>query len=187
MMQQPQQITSGVSETIEVDEAVGELIRSFGDVNPSAVMFFASSRYDIEKVGSTLSERYKEAQVIGCTTAGEINSLGCSYNSLCGFALPRESFSVSSTVLNKLSNFDMKSARSQVSELFSDLAVHGVAPVPGNTFGFLLVDGLSGEEETVLSAIHDVIGDVQLFGGSAGDDLHFQKTMIYQNGTAHNR
>jgi len=79
----------------------------------------------------------------------------------------------------------MKHARSLVAELFTDLSVRGVAPIAGHTFSFLLVDGLTGAEEIVLSAVHDEIGDVPLFGGSAGDDLQFKKTKIYYGGQSY--
>jgi hypothetical protein len=179
---QEQQIASGVSVKDDAEQAVAELIRCFGAMAPEAVLFFCSSHYDIARVGAALSQRYPQAQVIGCTTAGEINARGCLDRSLCGFALPGDSFSLASTLLPNLSRFDMKLARGLVTELHTDLAVRGVAPVSGHTFAFLLVDGLSGVEEIVLSAVHGEIGDIPLFGGSAADDLRFSKTLIYYNG-----
>ncbi len=179
---QAQQIASGVSVNSDTEQAVEELIACFGGFTPEAVIFFCSTHLDIAQVGTTLSQRYPQSQVIGCTTAGEINNRGCLNSSLCGFALPGDSFSLASTVLPHLSRFDMKLARSRVTELQNDLAERGVAPVIGHTFGFLLVDGLSGVEEIVLSAVHGEIGDIPLFGGSAADDLQFSKTLIYYNG-----
>jgi hypothetical protein len=178
-------IVSGVSEREQAEAAVDELICCFGEITPEAVLFFVSSHHDIAKIGTAISKQYQGVQVIGCTTAGEINGRGCLRHSLCGFALPIDSFSVASTLFPNLSQFDMKHARSQVAELFTDLSVRGVMPVTGHTFSFLLVDGLSGAEEVVLSAVHGEINDMPLFGGSAGDDLEFRKTEIYHNGQVH--
>lgn len=180
--QRAPQIASGVSELEDTGQAVEELIACLGDGAPEAVLFFCSSHHDIARVGAALSRHYPGSQVIGCTTAGEINARGCLSRSLCGFALPRDSFSLASALLPHLSRFDLKLARSRVMELHADLALRGVAPVSGHSFAFLLVDGLSGVEEIVLSAVHGEIGDIPLFGGSAADDLRFSRTLIYYNG-----
>lgn len=180
-----QNIVSGVSEKEQAEAAVDELICCFGNITPEAVLFFVSSHHDIEKIGNAISSHYQGVQVIGCTTAGEISERGCLRHSLCGFALPADSFSIASTLFSNLSRFDLKQAHSQVAALFTDLSVRGVAPVAGHTFSFLLVDGLSGAEEVVLSALHGEVGEMPLFGGSAGDDLEFRKTAIFHNGQVH--
>ncbi|MCW8905200.1 nitric oxide-sensing protein NosP [Sedimenticola sp.] len=182
--QRTPEIASGVSELRDTERAVEELIVCLGDGTPEAVLFFCSSHHDVAVAGAALSRHFPGSQVIGCTTAGEINERGCLSASLCGFALPRDSFSLASALLPHLSRFDLKLARSRVTELHADLAPRGVAPVSGHSFAFLLVDGLSGVEETVLSVVHGEIGDIPLFGGSAADDLRFSKTLIYYNGEA---
>ena len=51
-----------------------------------------------------------------------------------------------------------------------------------NTFAVMLVDGLSNAEETLVAAVHWAIGDIQLVGGSAGDNLTFEKTTLIHAG-----
>ncbi len=51
-----------------------------------------------------------------------------------------------------------------------------------STFGFLLIDGLSAQEEVVVHALHRNLNNIQLFGGSAADGDHFQKTYIFHEG-----
>ena len=46
-------------------------------------------------------------------------------------------------------------------------------------FGFLLTDGLSLKEEKVTSLLYQVLGDINIIGGSAGDDLELIQTYIY--------
>lgn len=180
-----QKIATGISVKKDVHQAAKEFVTSFGRQSPEAVFFFASSCYDIEQLGQAISGYYPDTQVIGCTTSGEINSQGCLHNSLCGFALPRDSFSIATTCLHQLTNFDLQKAQTQVSDLFSDLSERSVAPQSGHSFAFLLIDGLTGLEEIVLSAVQGEIGDIPLFGGSAGDDLHFRNTQIFHDGKAH--
>ncbi len=50
--------------------------------------------------------------------------------------------------------------------------------------GIVLVDGLSGTEEKIMDQIGDLT-NLTFIGGSAGDDLKFQKTLIYANGKAY--
>ncbi len=54
-----------------------------------------------------------------------------------------------------------------------------------NRFAFLLIDGLSMREESVVSALYSCLGDIPLFGGSAGDGLAFGKTHVYADGQFH--
>ncbi len=180
-----QNISSGVSEKDDAEAAVAELVGCFGDITPTTIVFFASSRHSIDEIGNAISKHFTSVLVVGCTTAGEITERGCLHSSLCGFALPGDNFSVVATLFPNLSQFDMKHARGLVAELFVDLTERSVAPVAGHTFSFLLVDGLTGAEEVVLSAVHDEIGDIPLFGGSAGDDLQFRKTQIYYDGRSY--
>ena len=51
-----------------------------------------------------------------------------------------------------------------------------------NLFGTLLIDGLSVMEEQVIAILADAVGDMPIVGGSAGDDIKFEKTFIYANG-----
>ena len=51
-----------------------------------------------------------------------------------------------------------------------------------NSFALLLIDGLSIREEPVTHALQHALGDLTLFGGSAGDDLNFSKTSVYLGG-----
>lgn len=51
-----------------------------------------------------------------------------------------------------------------------------------DAFGFLLVDGLSMQEETIVSAIFRNLGTTALFGGSAGDGTDFGRTAGYHDG-----
>jgi hypothetical protein len=51
-----------------------------------------------------------------------------------------------------------------------------------NTFGLLLIDGMSAREEVVVSTIHWGMGTIPLLGGSAGDDMRLSNTFVYHDG-----
>ena len=49
-------------------------------------------------------------------------------------------------------------------------------------FAFLLIDGLSRREDQLVAALRLGLGDVPLFGGSAGDGLDFRRTFVLADG-----
>jgi hypothetical protein len=51
-----------------------------------------------------------------------------------------------------------------------------------NTFAFFLVDGLSIREEPVVRTLQGALGAIVLCGGSAGDDLKFERTWVFHEG-----
>lgn len=51
-----------------------------------------------------------------------------------------------------------------------------------NSFALLLIDGLSVREEPVTRTLQGALGDIALVGGSAADDLRFERTAIFYDG-----
>jgi hypothetical protein len=49
----------------------------------------------------------------------------------------------------------------------------------------LLIDGMSEREELVAHAMQYGLGDIPVVGGSAGDDMEFDKTYVYFDGHFH--
>ena len=62
------------------------------------------------------------------------------------------------------------------------LSGQGAEGADSDLFGFLLVDGLSMQEEMLVASIYRNLGQTQLFGGSAGDGTDFGRTAIYHDG-----
>ncbi|MEO0651878.1 MAG: FIST N-terminal domain-containing protein, partial [Planctomycetota bacterium] len=50
------------------------------------------------------------------------------------------------------------------------------------SFGLLLLDGLSMREELVAKALNGLLGGLPICGGSAGDDLRFEQTHVWLDG-----
>lgn len=48
-----------------------------------------------------------------------------------------------------------------------------------NAFMLLMCDGLSGMEESIITTFYFMDRNFKIIGGSAGDNLHFEKTTIY--------
>jgi hypothetical protein len=161
---------------------VRELADQIGGGDPSAVVFFCSAAYDLRELEAQLGDRFADANVFGCTTAGELALDGYAKGALVGMSFPRSEFTTA------LEHFDDLGAASlvQICEKVRSLVLrlHILAPAMDetNTFALLLIDGLAGIEETALSAIVRELGNIALVGGSAGDNLAFHETNVYADG-----
>lgn len=166
-------------------QSIADSLRGqLGDDPFAALFFFASSHHDLLEIGKVLSSSYTDIPVIGCTTAGVIDMQGYNDDGVSAFALPAAHFSVTTELFSPISQLDIQDCRSRTRALIDKLAGRSMAKIADHTFAFLLVDGLTMSEETVLSAIYPELGDIPLFGGSAGDDLQFKQTQIFVSGTS---
>jgi hypothetical protein len=177
----------GFSATPDPAEAVRDLLRQIEQEAMALVVFFASPSYDREALAAAIRAQLPEVEVIGCTTAGEITSEGYRENTIAGVSFGRGDYKASIRMIGNLDRFRMEEGSHAVQELLSDL---GSAPltarsVPHQIFGMLLIDGLSRQEEVVVSSISRFLDPVPLFGGSAGDGLDFGTTWVFAKGSFH--
>ncbi|QIG52499.1 FIST domain containing protein [Nordella sp. HKS 07] len=167
--------------------AVAELLRQIDQPAMALVIVFASPSYDRAVLAEAIGRLMPGVVAIGCTTAGEITSEGYRENTLTGVSMGGADYRASIRLIAGLDRFRMEQGNLVVQELFADL---GLAPlsvraIPHQTFGMLLIDGLSRQEEMVVSSISRFLDPVPLFGGSAGDGLDFGTTWVFAEGAFH--
>ena len=167
----------------------GEAVREFHAqvVQPDAalVIFFCSPRYDLELVGQEMRRLFADIEVIGCTTAGEFGPAGYRDHTITGASFPAGMLTVVSRGIERLQDFDSGEVRALAQGATRELQSREAQTDAGNTFAFLLVDGLSGREEALTRALQAALGAVPLVGGSAGDGLDFGATRVYFDGAFH--
>ncbi len=164
-----------------IDEIVQQVASELAPSTAAAVILFVPASLDRAAFATAIHERCGETTVIGCTTAGGIDSHGLVDEVLVGVSLPREHFRVSTACACDLRSFTIGEA----TRLVEDLVVrHESQPgrIAGRMFGMLLIDGLSRREEIVTSALHAALPGIPLFGGSAGDDQRFASTAVLADG-----
>ncbi len=149
------------------------------------VVFFCSAQYDLAVLATELSRVFAGVQLVGCTTAGEFGPTGYRDGSISGASFPAAGFTASSGPLESLQDFEVAQGRSLVQDLVRTLGSVESATVSDNTFALLLIDGSSGREESVTSALQAGLGGLQLVGGSAGDGLSFGQSYVYFDGSFH--
>lgn len=150
--------------------------------NLELVVFFCSSKYDLDILASEIHRLFAGIQIVGCTTAGEIGPTGCRKSGLAGAGLPKSSFTAVSGLLTDLQQFAVPRgyafAQSQLTQLESLTQKSDST----NSFAFMLIDGLSVREEIVSHTLQLGLNKIPIVGASAGDDLRFSKTHVYYDG-----
>ncbi len=151
-----------------------------GNADPAIVVYFASTCHSLAALSASMKAAFPSAATIGCTTAGEISSGKMTTCSIVAMALPPEIVSAAAVAVVE----DLKNP-SAVSAALDSLSAQMGDPLSkldlGTHVGLILADGLSGAEEPVMERIGDLT-DIPFVGGSAGDDLAFQSTLVAANG-----
>lgn len=147
-----------------------------------AVVFFCSALYDLETLGAELRRHFGGVELIGCSTAGEIATDGYADHSLVGIGFSGGDYVTVAEHIDDLSVTSLVRVSELASGLVRRLHVRAPGANASNTFALLLIDGLSGVEEPVLSAIARELGEIPVVGGSAGDNLRFRETVIFHDG-----
>ncbi|MGB0747870.1 MAG: nitric oxide-sensing protein NosP [Magnetospiraceae bacterium] len=178
-------IRQAVTSLADPQAAVKDLHDQLVQADMSMVVLFCSPDYPLCDLKSALAETFEGAKVVGCTTAGELSQNGYSEGSISGLSLARPDFNAASARITDLSHYTLTSGREIVSSLLEELKAQGVDPTPENTFAFLMIDGLCRCEELLVSTLYPALGGIQLFGGSAGDGMHFDRTFVLHDGEFH--
>lgn len=146
----------------------------------AAVILFLDPGAARETVARDLAAAQPGAEVIGCTTAGEISDRGYAAGEIVAVGLPARHFAVRALRLTGLQALDREALTGQLIRTRADLAQE--RPGWPHEFAFLMIDGLSIREDEVAAALAAGLGPVPLFGGSAGDGIRFAQTFVVQGG-----
>jgi hypothetical protein len=158
-------------------EAVRELETQLNDIEPNALIFFCSPKYDHVALGKAIQSAFN-CPTIGCTTAGEIlGSEGYIENALVCAAIASERLTMKPIIIRDLQAFVQEAEPRELDSLSYLKRQH--------SFTLLLVDGLSMLEELIVSRINNVLKGVPLIGASAADGLDFAHTRVYHDGAFH--
>jgi hypothetical protein len=144
---------------------------------PSAnlVLVFGSvKRFSDSKLAPFLKTRFPVAQVIGCTTSGEINPNGVFDDSIQITAIQWEK-TVQKVAHIKMSS--MQSSYETAAGLARQLKADNLRTV------LVLSDGLNVNGSDLLQGFQSVLGDIPIVGGMAGDSGAFVKTLQLFNDT----
>lgn len=159
-----------------------ELHRALFQPDLRLVVVFISADHDISALAAALDDAFAPVPVVGCTTAGEIAPDGYREGSVSGLSLAAPDFSVATVLVRDLQNFNINVGQEVLRQAMQEIRRQAPGAGRDQMFAFTLIDGLCGCEEAVVSALHAAMGDIPLCGGSAGDCLRFQRTVVLHQG-----
>lgn len=165
--------------------AVRELHAGLAQDDIALLVFFCSSDYDLDALADEMNLLFAGVSVIGCTTAGEIGPAGYCQKSLSGASFSARAGVAATAHLSHLQQFERSAGQAFAHALLQRLEARAPEAGPGNTFAFMLIDGLSVREEPVVRSLQTALGKIALFGGSAGDDQKFCGTWVFEGGAFH--
>jgi len=137
---------------------------------------FVPAGYDQDEAAAALTA-WAGPAVLGCTSAGAVGPSGYSRDEITVVTLAGGDLRSCTIALRSLD--DMVGA---LAEAGTRLAAARTALGEGSMFAVLLCDGLSLQEEALAEGLRSVLGDIPLIGGSAGDDLRFERSAVLIEG-----
>lgn len=179
-------IKRGASTSVEPRVAARELYEAIYEPGAELMLFYCAPTYDRAELEAALrSEFGPEAPLFGCTTAGEITPQGYLEGALTGVSISGSALTVVTERIDHLSELTLARGEEVADRALARLRRRGQVPSGDTCFGFLLIDGLSMQEEVLVSSVYSRLPHVQVFGGSAGDGTRFEVTHIYHEGKFH--
>lgn len=179
-------IETGYSTNKDVVSAFRESIRSI-DKESNLVLFYASTCYDFHNLTKLFNEHFLKAEVVGVTTSGEISNKGFLESSLVVMGFDN-TYKAKAVMMSDIDKYPILSR----DNLISGMKEIGLNPDNQSSYkeGFALVfpTGLTMAEEKMLSIVNSVFkyDGFPIMGGTAGDDVKFQETLISVNGVVSN-
>jgi len=161
----------GSSSAVNARQAGAEAAdQALVDRDAELLIVFAAESYDLAELLAGVNERSNGAQLIGCSTAGEITASGPRDASVVVTALGGNGFSIKTGVGENASR-RLREAGAEVAACFADVEL-----LPHRAL-LLLTDGLCGDQQEIVRGAYGVLGaETPLIGGCAGDGLKMKAT-----------
>ena len=152
-------------------------------------VWFSPTRHAAARLVERLEAEVPDFRYGGCSTSGEITPDGQQQHGVLAVLLPRAHFRVSISTLERVHTLGMEAIARHALDArrrFLDEAPSTPhrAVSEDAVFAMCLIDGLVYAEEAVTTALDRGLDGLPLIGGSAGDDLAFERTELISAGRA---
>lgn len=145
---------------------------------PQLGFLFASSAHDLSSAIAAARQEAGGAEILACTTAGEITERGLQRNGMSVFLLSSDEMVFESRIAEGLKSDYLKAART-LCDGFNDAATRARGKGYGYSTTVTLIDGLAGVgEKLVADIVNGTYASQQVVGGAAGDDGAFKATHV---------
>lgn len=151
-----------------------------------AIIWFSRNSTDAAALGRTLKSQAPELPVCGSSSCGEITPDGLQSGGSVVVLLPKRHVDISVALVENIDRVGMQQialAASEARNRFKRACNYNSA----QTFALALIDGLTFTEEATTVALQRGLDDIPLIGGSAGDDLKFERTDLLYDGQVYDK
>jgi len=179
---------SGCSTDVDPSRAIEQIYDAVFQDDISLVIFFCSQDYSRDALAAQLAKKFAGIEVVGCTSSGGIGKNGYQKQGIVACSFSSHVFEYSAQLVEDVSQFSYHKADKLVSQLKDQFEASGsdlLDSAPANEqhfFSLQFIDGLCLKEETFTQILSTALNGIPLLGGSAGDDLRFERTYIYYQG-----
>lgn len=136
------------------------------------LVFGSVSAFKERNLGQLLQKRYPKADIIGCTTSGEISSDGVHDDSLQITAMKWEDSHLK-FIAKPIASMGMSYAiGTQIAQELDQPNLKGI---------FVLSDGLNINGSDLVQGLQATLPDIPITGGLAGDNAQFNQTLVLHN------
>jgi len=170
----------GRSDAPHPAKAVAEATAGLDLSGACFLIVFTPQRLCLQETLTELEDVTRGVPVFGCTSAGQITPRGYETDALLVLAFPRAHFRCASILFENLYPFSAASIAEQAGRL-SNTFRHAAG---WDRLGLIFTDGLSKQEDMLVSTLEAVLDGTPVFGGSAGDGLLFRQTYVIHRGRA---
>ncbi|HBF40030.1 MAG TPA: hypothetical protein DDW50_22340 [Firmicutes bacterium] len=159
----------------DLNQVIQALVKEIQLDGTKLVIFFNSPKYDTGQTGKLLKQSFPNAEVIGCTTAGEISNKGFTENSISAISIAADDFDVATYVMKDIKTKTMLTKE----DLLATGSKIGLTADSRDGLIISLIDNTAMAEEKVLGAVSHAFFNLKLVGGSASGD---QQAFVSLNG-----
>lgn len=136
------------------------------------LVFGSITAFKERNLGEQLQKRYPKAEIIGCTTSGEIAADGVHDNSLQITAMQWENSNLKFVTKPIVSMGMSYSIGTQIAQDLNQPNLKGV---------FVLSDGLNVNGSDLVQGLQEILPNTPITGGLAGDNAEFNQTLLLHN------
>jgi hypothetical protein len=169
-------VWTGVEDSGAAGEHLGRQIRDQLSGNPpDAVILFVSPKYDPAKLLVALKQACTPKVMIGCSSAGEFTSESQGVGHASAVAI-RSSEMQFACVMGQGLHQDRTAVAREIVGSFKGVGTSG----PAYKSALILTDALAGHADELIEQLTLLTrGNYQFFGGGAGDDANFRRTVVF--------
>ncbi|SNR67194.1 FIST N-terminal domain-containing protein [Puniceibacterium sediminis] len=177
----PTSVGVGVSYLKDARDAVADLVTQIDLREVCFAMVLIPEGSDLPALAAELDRQMPGLPVFGCTTAGQITPRGYETEALQVLAFPKRHFRCASMLIKPLKPLSIK-------KIAADARRHDAQfqrTADWDRLALIFADGLSKQEDMLVTALEQGLGDMPVFGGSAGNGLNFRETFVLHGGEFH--